>query len=116
MACFATKSSKRKNGNSEGRKQPEWSKQPTLFKRKSGVKENKINGLPLLARTLLGYNLDVKTLQFFKYTWRPYTRKCYVTHINRWALWAIENGIKVLDPPLSAVLKYFRIYFERGVG
>ena len=65
---------------------------------------------------MLGYNIDVKTLQFFKHTWRPSTRKCYITHINRWALWAIENNVKVLDPPLAAVLKYLRMYFEKGVG
>ena len=60
----------------------------------------------------MGYNIDVKTLQFFTHTWRPFTRKCYVTHINR----AIENGVKILDLPLSAVLKYLQIYFEKGVG
>ena len=116
MASIATRVSNRKDGIPKGRKQPEWNRQPTLFKRKPGAKENKINGVPLLARTLLGYNIDVKTLQFFKHSWRPSTRKCYITHINRWSIWAIENGVKVLDPPLAAVLKYLHIYFEKGVG
>ena len=54
--------------------------------------------------------------QFFKYSWRPSTRKCYITHINRWAVWAIENGVMVLDSLLAAVSKYLRIYFDKGVG
>jgi transposase-like protein len=31
-------------------------------------------------------------------------------------LWAYENDIRVLNPQISDVLKYLRIYFETGVG
>ena len=36
--------------------------------------------------------------------------------MNRWALWAIQKGVRVLNPGLSDVLKYLRWYFETGVG
>lgn len=76
----------------------------------------KIKGVPLLARTIQGYEIDNKTLEYFQDTWRNSTRKGYLTHINRWALWAIERGVSVLNPKMANVLKYLRMYFESGVG
>ena len=60
--------------------------------------------------------MDERTMQYFQHTWRPATRKTYATHINRWALWALERGVKVLNPGLGDVLRYLRWYFEKGVG
>ena len=68
-----------------------------------------------MAKTLEGYNTDIKTLNYFQHTWRPSTKKNYVVHVNRWALWAPEKGISVLNPQIADVLKYLRIYFETGV-
>ena len=97
-------------------REPIWSQSKKPRKQARGAKRHKIDGLPLLVITLEEYNIDNTTLQFFKFSWRPSTRNNYVTHINRWALWALEQGVKVLDPPIVEVLKYLRIYFETGVG
>ena len=62
------------------------------------------------------YNIDNRTMQYFQHTWRPSTRKTYATHMNKWALWAIERDIRILNPQMADVLKYLRWYFETGVG
>ena len=38
------------------------------------------------------------------------------TLIIWWALWAIQNYVKVLKSPIAAVLKYLHMNFEKGVG
>lgn len=62
------------------------------------------------------FNIDPKTLTYFKHTWRPTTKKTYKTHLNRWGLWAYENRVSILNPELKDVLRYLRVYFETGVG
>ena len=94
-------------------REPEWNKQPDKRRTTSWTHQDQVNGIPFLAKTLEGYNIDIKTLSYFQHTWRPSTKKNYVTHINRWALWALEKGISVLNPQIANVIKYLRLYFER---
>ena len=116
LAHCPTDTSKRKNGVPEGRKQPQpdRNRQPELFKWKPGHKEHKINSLPLLERILEGFKIDNKTSQFFKDTWRPSTRKCYIS--KEVGFMGIEKNVTVLNPSIAAVLKYLSIYFEKRVG
>ena len=58
--------------------EPIWSQSRKPRKQARGAKRHKIDVLPLLVRTLEEYNIDNKALQFFKFSWRPFTRKnCY---------------------------------------
>ena len=67
-----------------------WNRKPEKTKKRCRTAGCNINGLPLPGRTLEGYGLDNKTLQLFKLMWRDSMCKNYVTHINCWALWALE--------------------------
>ena len=42
--------------------------------------------------------------------------KSYVSHLNKWSLWAYEHDVPILNPEISNVLDYLRMYFETGVG
>ena len=81
-------------------REPIWTQSRKPRKQARGAKQHKIDGIPLLARTLEEYNIDNKTLQFFKFSWRPSTRKNYVTHISRWA------KINQLGKPLDSLQVY----------
>ena len=52
---------------------PLWNRRPEQPKKRCRTTKCKINGLPLLVRTLEGYSLNNKTLQFLKHTWRDST-------------------------------------------
>lgn len=77
----------------------------------TGLAETKLMAYFFGAKPLKGYNIDLKTLNYFHHTWRPITKKNYVTHINRWALWALEKGIGVLEPTYSRRFKIFENVF-----
>ena len=42
--------------------------------------------------------------------------KSYITQLNKWALWAFEHDVSILNTKLTNVLDYLRTYFETGVG
>ena len=65
---------------------------------------------------LAGHDIDKKTLEYFQLMWRPSTRKNYKIQINIWALWVLEKGVSVLNPPVMNILKYLTLYFEIAAG
>lgn len=69
-----------------------------------------------MAYSLKGYDLHRKVLDYFKFAWKDSTKKTYVTHLRRWSLWAYEKDVPILNPTISDILDFLKMYFETGVG
>ena len=115
MASSATQTCDNSQVLPQEPKQPRCARVALITQRCQPDKGHKINSLQFLAFALRKYKLNVKTLNYFGFTWRRSTLRSYTTHL-RWSLWVYENDIPILNPEISNVLDFLRIYFETGVG
>ena len=78
------------------------------------VKQKPIGGLPFFAKLLMNQGFDKATVLLIMDAWRLSTKKLYTTYLNKWALFCVENKVKLLDPTLPQACRSLRSMSEGG--